>query len=157
LQKSAYFFALWWQNNQHHLSKRGVEMEQTGIAGAGLLALMPGHEPCKAGHGYQTVVWDGKCRLPRGLRVHTLIQPGEAGDSGIAAVQVITCGGYHGDTLTVSSAMEGGMASLQRQVLRIDGSVCTPCEVPLGSFSGDLQQRLLLAALALRQGRLREV
>ena len=132
-------------------------MEQTGIAGAGLLALLPGLSPCKAGHGYQTVVWDGKCRLPRGLRVHTLIQPGEAGDSGIAAVQVITCGGYHGDTLTVSSAMEGGMASLQRQISRIDGSICTPCEVPLGSFPGDLQQRLLLAALALRQGRLREI
>ena len=90
-------------------------------------------------------------------RANLMWEPGEAGDSGIAAVQVITCGGYHGDTLTVSSAMDGGMASLQRQILRIDGSVCTPCEVPLGSFSGDLQQRLLLAALALRQGRLREV
>lgn len=132
-------------------------MEQTGIAGARLLALIPGYGPCKAGHRYQTVVWDGKCRLPRGLRAHTVIQPGEAGSSGIAAVQVITCGSYHGDTLTVSSALEGGMASLQREILRTDGSVCTPCEVPLQSFRGDLQQRLLLAALALRQGRLREV
>ena len=129
-------------------------MEQTGIAGAGLLALLPGLAPCKAGHGYRTVVWDGTCRLPRGLRAHTLIQPGEAGDSGIAAVQVITCGSYHGDTLTVSSAMEGGMASLQRAVLRTDGTECLPCEVSLQGLPGDLQQRLLLAALALRQGRL---
>ncbi len=132
-------------------------MEQTGIAGAGLLPLLTGHAPCKAGGLYQTVVWDGKCRLPRGVRAHTVIQPGEAGDSGIAANQVITCGSYHGDTLTVSSALEAGMATLQREILRTDGSICAPCEAPLGSFGGDLQQRLLLAALALRQGRLREV
>lgn len=129
-------------------------MEQTGIAGAGLLALLPGHGPCKAGRLYQTVVWDGKCRLPRGVRAHTVIQPGETDDSGIVAAQVITCGSYHGDTLTVSSAMEAGMAALQREILRTDGSICAPCEVPLQGFGGDLQQRLLLAALALRQGRL---
>lgn len=129
-------------------------MERTGIAGAGLLALLPGHEPCKAGRLYQTVVWDGKCRLPRGVRTHTVIQPGEAGDSGLAAVQVITCGSYHGDTLTVSSAMAAGMASLQREICRTDGAVCMPCEVQLQGFGGNLQQRLLLAALALRQGRL---
>lgn len=129
-------------------------MEETGIAGAGLLALLPGHQPCKAGRLYQTVVWDGNCRLPRGLRAHTLIQPGEAGDSGLAAAQVITCGSYHGDTLVISSVLEGGMAALQREICRTDGAVCAPCEVPLQGFGGDLQQRLLLAALALRQGRL---
>lgn len=130
-------------------------MEQTGIAGAGLLALLPGHQPCKKGQRYQTVVWDGRCRLPAGVEAHTLIQPGEAGNSGIAAVQVITCGSYHGDTLMVSSVLEGGMAALQREIRRVDGSFCAPCEVCLTGFRGSLPQRLLQAALALRQGRLR--
>lgn len=131
-------------------------METTGIAGARLLALLPGHGPCRAGRVYQTVVWDGRCRLPRGIRAHTVIQPGAAGNSGVAAVQVITCGNYHGDTLTISSAMEPGMAALQREILCADGSLCAPCEVTLGRFGGTLQQRLLLAALALRQGRIPE-
>ena len=131
-------------------------MEQTGIAGMGLLTLLPGHRPCRANHLYGTVVWDGICRLPRGVRAHTVIQPGEAGDSGIAAMQVITCGAYHGDTLAVSSALETGMAALQREILQTDGGVCLPREISLASFGGDLQQRLLLAALALRQGRMPE-
>ena len=130
-------------------------MAQTGIAGAGLLALLPGHQPCKKGRRYRTVVWDGCCRLPAGVEAHTVIQPGEAGDSGIAAVQVITCGSYHGDTLIVSSALNGGMAALQREIRRIDDSICAPCEVALSEFRGDLSQRLLQAALALCQGRLR--
>lgn len=127
-------------------------METIGVAGAELLALMPGLPPCRAGAQYATLVWDGKCRLPAGMQAHTLIQPDGAPESGLAAPQVITCGTYHGDTLAVSSALEAGMASLQREILRTDGSVCAPCEVPLSEFRGSLQQRLLQAATALRRG-----
>lgn len=129
-------------------------MEAIGLAGTDLLALMPGLSACKAGGQYKTLVWDGKSPLPQGVRTHTLIQPDDAAANRLEAPQVITCGSYHGDTLAVSSALEAGMASLQREILRMDGSVCTPCEVALGGFRGTLQQRLLQAALMLRQGTL---
>lgn len=63
--------------------------------------------------------------------------------------QVITCGTDPRCSVTASSLLEGGMASLQREMRTLSGKTLQPQEISMEGLPGTAEQKLTGAAVLL--------
>lgn len=88
----------------------------------------------------------------RGASARVIIAEGSGAGgalSGCRAGQIVTCGLARCDTVTPSSTLGGGLATLQRELTTLSGGVAEPRELDLSALSGAIEQKMMLAAALL--------
>ena len=110
---------------------------------------------------YKNIIIDNKCRNPdililhkneRNLYIQTgilIMIDGELLDN-IEANIAISCGLSDRNTITLSSAeIDKEMASLQREIISVNGIVHEPKEIDLSFINGTAEEKMMIAALKL--------